>query len=326
MSRLYKCIVALGCALSAVAAAPALAQAAWPSKPVVYVVPFAPGGNTDAFARLLNQKLGAALGQPVVIENKPGAGGNVGSDYVAKAAPDGYTILGGTISSHAINVSVYPSMPYDPVKSFEPVILLGSNPLVFAVSATTPYKTLKEVLDAARAKPGQLAFASPGNGTSPHLAGELLKLQSNVDLTHIPYKGSGPALTDVIGGQVPIIIDTTIVLGPQIKAGKLRPLAVAYPSRLATLPDVPTAAEAGVPGWEVVSWQAVFAPAGTPKPVVGRLNTEIARIMKTPDVQARLADMGVEVAGGPPEQLGDFQKAEIAKWAKVVKAAGVKVQ
>ena len=326
MSRFNRSIIALGCALLAVAAGPVMAQAAWPTKPVVYVVPFAPGGNTDAFARLLNQKLGAALGQPVVIENKPGAGGNVGSDFVAKAAPDGYTILGGTISSHAINVSVYPNMPYDPVKAFEPVILLGSNPLVFAVSATTPYKTLKEVLDAARAKPGQLAFASPGNGTSPHLAGELLKLQSNVDLTHIPYKGSGPALTDVIGGQVPIIIDTTIVLGPQIKAGKLRPLAVAYPSRLATLPDVPTAAEAGVPGWEVVSWQAVFAPAGTPKPVGGRLNTEIARIMKTPDVQARLADMGVEVAGGPPEQLGDFQKAEIAKWAKVVKAAGVKVQ
>ena len=326
MSRLYKCIVALGCALSAVAAAPALAQAAWPTKPVVYVVPFAPGGNTDAFARLLNQKLGAALGQPVVIENKPGAGGNVGSDYVAKAAPDGYTILGGTISSHAINVSVYPSMPYDPVKSFEPVILLGSNPLVFAVSATTPYKTLKEVLDAARAKPGQLAFASPGNGTSPHLAGELLKLQAGVDFTHVPYKGSGPALTDVIGGQVPIIIDTTIVLGPQIKAGKLRPLAVAYPKRLATLPDVPTAAEAGVPGWDVVSWQAVFAPAGTPKPVVARLNSEIARVMKTPDVQARLAEMGVEVAAGPPEQLGDFQKAEIAKWARVVKAAGIKVE
>lgn len=195
-----------------------------------------------------------------------------------------------------------------------------------AVSATTPYKTLKEVLDAARAKPGQLAFASPGSGTSPHLAGELLKSRTNVDFTHVPYKGSGPALTDVIGGQVPIIIDTTIVPGPQIKAGKLRPLEVAYPKRLATLPDGPTAAEAGVPGWDVVSWQAVFAPAGTPKPIVRRLNTEIARIMKTPDVQARLADMGVEVAGGPPEQLGDFRKAEIAKWAKVVKPAGVKVE
>jgi tripartite-type tricarboxylate transporter receptor subunit TctC len=224
----------------------------------VYVVPFAPGGNTDTLARLLNQKLAATLGQPVVIENKPGAGGNIGSDFVAKAKPDGYTILGGTISSHAINPSVYPNMPYDAVKSFEPVILLGSNPLVFAVNASTPYKSLKEVLDAAKAKPGQLAFASPGPGTSPHLAGELLKSLTQVDLTHVPYKGSGPALSDAIGGQVPIIIDTTLVLGAQIKAGKLRPLAVAYPKRLATLPDVPTAAEAGVPGWEVVSWQAVF--------------------------------------------------------------------
>jgi len=324
MSRLNTWIVAMGCALLGTAAGSLHAQPAWPSKPIVYVVPFAVGGNTDTLARLISQKLAVALGQPVVIENKPGAGGNIGSDFVAKAKPDGYTILGGTISSHAINASVYQNMPYDVVKSFEPVILLGSNPLVFAVNASTPYKTLKEVLDAARAKPGQLSFVSPGAGTSPHLAGELLKTLTNVDMTHVPYKGSGPALSDVIGGHVPIIIDTTIVLGAQIKAGKLRPLAVAYPQRLATLPDVPTAAEAGVPGWEVVSWQAVFAPAGTPKPIVQRLNTEIAGIMKTPDVQARLADLGVEVGGGPPEQLGDFQKAEIAKWAKVVKAAGVK--
>ena len=186
-------------------------------------------------------------------------------------------------------------------------------------------ETTLHILDRLKpAKPGQLAFASPGPGTSPHLAGELLKTLTHVDLTHVPYKGSGPALSDVIGGQVPIIIDTTIVLGAQIKAGKLRPLAVAYPKRLGTLPDVLTAAEAGVPGWEVVSWQAVFAPAGTPKPIVQRLNTEIAGIMKMPDVQARLAELGVEVGGGPPEQLAEFQKTEIAKWAKVVKAAGVK--
>jgi tripartite-type tricarboxylate transporter receptor subunit TctC len=324
MSRLNTLIIAMGCALLASAAGSSQAQPAWPTRPIVYVVPFAVGGNTDTFARLLSQKLAAALGQPIVIENKPGAGGNIGSDFVAKSKPDGYTILGGTISSHAINASVYPNMPYDAVKSFEPVILLGSNPLVFAVNAGTPYKSLKEVLDAAKAKPGQLAFASPGPGTSPHLAGELLKTLTQVDLTHVPYKGSGPALSDVIGGQVPIIIDTTIVLGAQIKAGKLRPLAVAYPKRLGTLPDVPTAAEAGVPGWEVVSWQAVFAPAGTPKPIVQRLNAEIARILKMPDLQARLADLGVEVGGGPPEQLAEFQKAEIAKWAKVVKAAGVK--
>ena len=301
MSRPNTWIVAMGCALLGTLAGSLHAQPAWPAKPIVYVVPFAVGGNTDTLARLISQKLSVALGQPVVIENKPGAGGNIGSDFVAKAKPDGYTILGGTISSHAINASVYQNMPYDVVKSFEPVILLGSNPLVFAVNASTPYKTLKEVLDAARAKPGQLAFVSPGAGTSPHLAGELLKTLTNVDMTHIPYKGSGPALSDVIGGHVPIIIDTTIVLGAQIKAGKLRPLAVAYPQRLATLPDVPTAAEAGVPGWEVVSWQAVFAPAGTPKPILQRLNTEIAGIMKMPDVQARLSELGVEVGGGPPE-------------------------
>ena len=324
MSRLNIWMIATGWALLAGAAGSAQAQAEWPTRPIVYVVPFAVGGNTDTLARLLSQKLAASLGQPIVIENKPGAGGNIGSDFVAKAKPDGYTILGGTISSHAINASVYPNMPYDPVKSFEPVILLGSNPLVFAVNASTPYKSLKEVLDAAKTKPGELAFASPGPGTSPHLAGELLKTLTRVDLTHVPYKGSGPALSDVIGGQVPIIIDTTIVLGAQIKAGKLRPLAVAYPKRLGTLPDVPTAAEAGVPGWEVVSWQAVFAPAGTPKPIVQRLNTEIAAIMKMPDVQPRLAELGVEVGGGPPEQLAEFQKAEIAKWAKVVKAANVK--
>jgi tripartite-type tricarboxylate transporter receptor subunit TctC len=324
MSRLNIWMIATGWALLAGAAGSAQAQAEWPTRPIVYVVPFAVGGNTDTLARLLSQKLAASLGQPIVIENKPGAGGNIGSDFVAKAKPDGYTILGGTISSHAINASVYPNMPYDPVKSFEPVILLGSNPLVFAVNASTPYKSLKEVLDAAKTKPGELAFASPGPGTSPHLAGELLKTLTRVDLTHVPYKGSGPALSDVIGGQVPIIIDTTIVLGAQIKAGKLRPLAVAYPKRLGTLPDVPTAAEAGVPGWEVVSWQAVFAPAGTPKPIVQRLNTEIARTMKMPDVQARLVDLGVEVGGGPPEQLAEFQKAEIAKWATVVKTAGVK--
>ena len=324
MSRFKASILASVCVLLAMGIAPVPAQAPWPSRPIIYIVPFPPGGNTDTLARLISQKLSNALGQPVVIENKPGAGGNIGSEFVAKAKPDGYTILGGTISSHAINASVYPNMPYDAVKSFEPIILLGSNPLVLAVNANTPYKSLKEVLDAAKAKPGQLAFASPGSGTSPHLAGELLKMLAHVDITHVPYKGSGPALQDVIGGQLPIIIDTTIVLGPQINAGKLRPLAVAYDRRLATLPNVPTAAEAGLPGWEVVSWQAVFAPAGTPKPIVQRLNTEIARIMKMPDIQPRLAEMGVEVGGGPPEQLGEFQKAEIAKWAKVVKAAGVK--
>jgi tripartite-type tricarboxylate transporter receptor subunit TctC len=303
---------------------PAAAQAPWPSKPIIYVVPFAPGGNTDTLARLIGQKLPAALGQPVVIENKPGAGGNIGSDFVAKAAPDGHTILGGTISSHAINPSVYPKMPYDAVKSFEPVIMIASSPLVLAVNAGTPYKTLQDVIAAAKAKPGQVAFASAGNGTSPHLAGELLKSIAKIDMTHVPYKGSGPAVTDVISGQVPMMFDTTLVVGPHIKAGKLRGVAVASGKRLSALPDVPTAAEAGVQGFVVSSWQAIFAPAKTPKPVIDRLNTEIARVLKMPDVQARLTELAMEPDGGPAEKLGEYQRAEIAKWAKVVKEAGVK--
>jgi tripartite-type tricarboxylate transporter receptor subunit TctC len=312
------------CALLAGVAADAPAQAPWPSKPVTYVVPFAPGGNTDTLARLLGKDLAAALGQPVVIENKPGAGGNIGSEYVAKAAPDGYTILGGTISSHSINPSVYPKMPYDAVKSFEPVIMIGRSPLVLVVGAGTPYKTFNDLVSAAKAKPGGLSYASPGNGTSPHLAAELLKGLVKIDISHVPYKGSGPALNDVLAGHVPMMFDTTLVVGQQVKAGKLRALMVAAPKRLDSLPDVPTSAEVGVKGFEVSSWQAIFAPAGTPKPVVQRLNSEIARIMKSPEIKARLDTLAVEPDGGPPEALANFQKAEIARWAKVVKEAGIK--
>lgn len=314
----------VGLAALGIVAGPAAAQDNWPSKPITYVVPFAPGGNTDTLARLISQKLPALLGQPVVVENKPGAGGNVGSDYVAKSKPDGYTILGGTISSHAINQSVYPQMPYDAVKSFEPVIMIGSGPLVLAVGADTPYKSVQDVIAAAKAKPGSLSFASAGNGTSPHLAGELFKIATSTDLTHVPYKGSGPALLDVVAGNVPLIFDTMLIVGPQIKAGKVRPLAVASPKRIAQLPNVPTFAEVGLPGFEVASWQAVFAPAGTPKPIVQRLNADIAKVLKMPDVAARLDDLGIEASAGTPEQLGDYQKAEVAKWAKVVKAANIK--
>src|SRR5215813_6707316 len=194
-------MLAVGCAVAA--GAVTAQDAKWPQKPITYIVPFPPGGTTDILARAIAVKLGPALGTTIVVENKPGAGGNIGSDFVAKAKPDGYTILGGTISSHAINPSVYPNMPYDAVKSFEPVILIGSSPLVLCAAADTPYKTLKDVIDAAKAKPGTITFASPGNGTSPHLAGELLKTTAQIDLTHVPYKGSGPALADVIGGTVP---------------------------------------------------------------------------------------------------------------------------
>jgi tripartite-type tricarboxylate transporter receptor subunit TctC len=312
------------CAALVVVGIEARAQATWPSKPITYVVPFAPGGNTDTLARLLGKEIAASVGQPVVIENKPGAGGNIGSEFVAKAAPDGYTILGGTISSHSINPSIYPRMPYDAVKSFEPVVMIGRSPLVLVVNADSPYKTYADLVKAAKAKPGSLTYATPGNGTSPHMAAELLKGIAGIDIVQVPYKGSGPAVADVVAGHVPILFDTTLVVGAHIKSGKLRPLMVAAPRRLEGLPDVPTSAELGLKGFEVASWQAVFAPAGTPKPIVARLNAEFAKAMRSPEVQARLAAMAVDADGGSPESLAEYQKAEIAKWAKVVKEANIK--
>jgi tripartite-type tricarboxylate transporter receptor subunit TctC len=309
----------------AVAALPAAAQGSWPAgKAITYVVPFPPGGNTDTLARLIAQPLSAALGTPVVIDNKPGAGGSVGSALAARANPDGYTILGGTISSHAINVSLYAKLDYDPVSSFAPVAMLGSGPLVLVVPASSPYKTLNDVLAGSKAKSGGLSSASPGNGTSPHMALELLAYQSGVKFTHVPYKGSGPAVQDVIGGQVDMMFDTTLIVGPHIQSGKLRPIAVSSSRRLESLPDVPTIAEAGQRGFDMGSWQAVFAPAGTPKPIVDRLHAEIMKIVATPEVQARLKGFGMTPSTMTPAQLGEYQKAEVAKWATVVKAAGIK--
>jgi tripartite-type tricarboxylate transporter receptor subunit TctC len=304
---------------------PAAAQDKWPSKPITYVVPFPTGGTTDTLARLIAQRLGTALGTTVVVDNKPGAGGNIGSEFVARAAPDGYTILGGTISSHAINVSLYSKLGYDPVKSFAPITLIGSNPNVLVVPASSPYKSVADVLAAVRAKPGSIAFASAGNGTSQHLSGELFKTLAKVDLVHVPYKGSAPAIQDVMSGQVPMMFDTSVVAGPHIQSGKLRALAVTSGKRSPALPNVPTVAESGVPGYELVSWQAIFAPAGTPQPIVDRLYTEIARILKSPDMQERLANLGMEASGMTPTEFGTFQKAEIEKWARVIKAANVKI-
>ena len=303
---------------------PAQAQDKWPSKPITYVVPFPAGGTTDILARLIGQKLGPALGTTVIIDNRPGAGGNIGSEMVSRAAPDGYTIMGGTISSHSINASLY-KLSYDPLKSFAPITLIGTNANVLVVNPSSPFKSVKELVAAARAKPGSLSFASAGNGTSQHLSAELFKTMTGIDMVHIPYKGSAPAIQDVIGGQVPLMFDTTVVAGPFIQSGKVRALAVTSAKRVASMPDVPTMAEAGVPGYEVVSWQAMFAPAGTPPAIVQRLQAEVAAILKQPDVQERLAKLGVEPSGMPPQQLAEFQAAEIAKWAKVVKAANVKV-
>ena len=307
---------------------PAAAQGNWPTgKAITYVVPFPPGGNTDTLARLIAPALSTALGTPVVIDNKGGAGGSVGSAAAARAPADGYTILGGTISSHSINVSLYTTpIGYDPVKSFAPVAMLGSGPLVLAVPASSPYKTLNDVLAASKAKNGGLSSASPGIGTSPHMALELLAHQSGVKFTHAPYKGSGPAVQDLIGGQVDMMFDTPLIVGPHIQSGKLRAIAVTSSRRLESLPDVPTIAEAGQRGFDMGSWQAVFAPAGTPQAIVDRLHAEIMKIISTPEVQARLKGFGMVPSTMTPAELGEYQKAEVAKWSQVIKAAGIKAE
>jgi tripartite-type tricarboxylate transporter receptor subunit TctC len=304
----------------------ASAQESWPSKPITYVVPFPAGGTTDTLARLISQKLGPALGTTIVVENRAGAGGNIGSDFVAKAAPDGYTILGGTISSHSINVSLYPKLPYDPIKSFAPITLIGTNANVLVVAASSPYQSVKDIVDAAKAKPGTISFASAGNGTSQHLSGELFKSIAGIDLVHVPYRGSAPAIADVMGGQVPFMFDTSVVAAPFIESGKVRALAVTSAKRSAQWPNVPTMAEAGVTNYEVVSWQAIFAPAGTPSAIVQRLHTEIVKIIKSAEMQERFAKLGLDPSGMTPAELAKFQASEIAKWAAVIRAGNIKIE
>ena len=319
-------IVALAAmAACAATALPALAQDKWPSKPITYIVPFPAGGTTDVLARLIGQKLGTVLGTTIVVDNKGGAGGSVGSEMAARAAPDGYTLLGGTISSHAINVSLYPKLGYDPVKSFTPITLIGTNPVVLVVNQASPYKTLQDIVAAGKAKK-PLSSASAGSGTSQHLSLELLKSKAGIEITHIPYKGSGPAIQDVIAGQVDMMFDTTVVAGPHIESGKLRALAVSSAKRVSSLPNVPTVAESGVPGYEVVSWQAIFAPAGTPRAIVDRLHSEIGKILATPEMQERLAKLGMQGADMTTAQIAEFQKAEVAKWAAVIRSANIKLE
>lgn len=323
---IHKYLLAISCfAALTTSVTPAAAQDKWPAKQITYIVPFAAGGTTDILGRLISQKLGPALGTTVIIDNKPGAGGNIGSDFVAKAAPDGHTILGGTISSHAINTSLYAKMPYDPIKNFQPITLIGMLPNVLVVNANSPYKTVQDVIAAAKAKPDAIAFGSSGNGTSQHLSGELFKSLAGVNMLHVPYKGSAPAMQGLMGEQVTLVFENAVAAIPLVQSGKLRALAVTSGKRYSGLPDVPAIAES-LPGYEIVSWQAVFAPAGTPQPVVQRLATEIARIIQEPDIKARLSTLGVEPSGAGPAELAAFQKAEVAKWAQLIKTANIKIE
>ena len=297
----------------------------YPTKPIRYIVPFAPGGTTDILGRLVGQKLFEAWGQQVLVDNRPGAAGGVGAGIAAKAPPDGYTLIGGTINSHAINVSLYSSLSYDPVRDFAPVTLYASLPNMLVVHPSLPVKAVKDLIALARVKPKQLTFASAGSGTSQHLSGELFNVMAKVELVHVPYKGSGPGLIDLVGGQVLMFFDNITTALPLARAGKIRAIAVTTAKRSSVAPELPTIAESGLPGFDVSSWQGLFVPAGTPRPVVTKLHTEAVRILAMADIRERLKALGADPVGNTPEQFGAYVKAEIAKWADLVKRSGARV-
>lgn len=316
-----------GAALAAGVAASAFAQPGatdYPNKPIHIIVTFTSGGAPDILARLIGERLNAAWGQPVIVDNKPGAGGNIGADFVAKSAPDGYNIVVGTVGTHSINGALYSKMPYDMVKDFTPITLLASTPNILVVNNNVPAKNLQEFIALGK-KEGKMTFASSGSGTSIHVSGELFKTQTGIDMTHVPYKGRASAIPDLLGGRVTMMFDNMPSSLPLVREGKLRALGVTSMKRAAAAPDIPTIAEQGLPGFEAVSWFALFGPANMPKPIVDKLQAEVGKILKSPEASKRLTDIGLEPIGSTPEELAAYQRAEIAKWAKVVKDSGAKV-
>ncbi|MCE2948710.1 MAG: tripartite tricarboxylate transporter substrate binding protein [bacterium] len=308
----------------ALLSAAAAAQPAYPSKPLRMIVPFTPGGFTDLMARTVGEQLARSLGQPVLIDNRPGANGIIGAEALSKATPDGYT-TGMVIAGHSASQSLYAKLPYHAVKSFEPVSLVGVAPLVLVASNSLPAKDLKELLAVARAKPGTISFGSSGIGAAAHLTMELLAQQQGVKMTHVPYKGTTPALADLMGGHIQVMFDTMSAMLPQVRSGKIRALGLSSDTRWPTAPEIPTIAEAGVPGFVSGSWAGVLAPGGTPKPIVDRLSSEIAKIVRLPDVRTRLAELGVEPSGNTPAEFRAFMEAEVARWAKVIDAAKIRL-
>jgi tripartite-type tricarboxylate transporter receptor subunit TctC len=319
-----RAVLALSLALACAAAAPSFAAEAYPAKPIRLIVPFPPGGGTDAIARDVANELTTTLKWNFVVENRPGSGGNIGVDAAAKSAPDGYTIVLGQTSNLAINPTLYGHLPYDPLKDLTPVALVASAPLVFVVKADSPYQSLADLVAAAKAKPGTLNFASPGNGTVTHLTGELLQKEAGVTFTHVPYKGGSMALTDLLGGRIQVYAGSVPTLLGHIKSGQLRAIVVTSAQRDPNLPQVPTVGET-YKGFEAVTWFGFVAPAGTPQPIVAKLNAEINKALKTPELRKRLNDEGATVLGGSPEQFAALIKSEIAKWAPVVKASGAHI-
>lgn len=312
---------------AAVAHSPAAHAQAYPNKPVKIVVPYAPGGPNDIVARLLAEKLTQANGQTFLVENRPGGGSNIGAEAVAKSAPDGYTLLVAA-TSHSINMTLFPkeNLKYDLAKDFSPVSLLMTGPLVLVTSPKVPAKDLKEFVALAKSKPGKMAYGSSGNGASTHLAGEMLNARAGIQTIHVPYKGSGPALTDLMGGQIDFMVDTLISSMAFVKGNKIHALAVTGKARSPALPDVPTVAEQGYPGFEAVAWIGLLAPATTPPEIVAKLNADVKKILESPEVKVRLSEQGFNAEWQKPEVFGAYMKNEVQKWGAIVKSANVKVE
>ena len=305
---------------------PAIAQGqGYPNKPIRLVVPFPPGGSLDVVARAVGAKLSEAWGQPVVIDNRPGAGGNIGADLVAKSPPDGYTILEGALSTHAVNVTLYGKLPYDPIKDFAPISLVAITPNVLVLNPAAPFNTVPELIAYAKANPGKLSFGSGSNGSAGHLAGELFKTDAHIDMVHIPYKGGAPALQALLAGDTQLMFDNLANSMQQVKAGKLKAIAVTTAKRSALVPELPTLSETGVPGFDIYTWWGFMAPAGTPKEIIAKWNTEVTRILNTPEMKAFFAQQGAEPAPTTPEQFEALIKSEIPKYAKIIKDSGAKV-
>ena len=298
---------------------------AYPSKPVRFVVPFAPGGGTDLIGRIAAQYLQEALGQPVVVDNRGGAGSTIGTDIVAKAPADGYTLLLGNISL-AFNAELYKKLPYNAIRDLSPVTMIAVQPNILVVHPSVPAKSVRELIEAARARPGKYSYASAGLGSGTHLAAELLKMLVSIDILHVPYKGTGPALNDLIGGQVQVMVSTFASALPHVKSGRLRALGVTTARRSPAAPDIPTLAESGVPGFDYSTWYALFAPAGTPRSVVDKLNETARSVLARDDVRQRLDSQGVDAATSTPAELGSYLRSETAKWGKVVRATGAKAE
>jgi tripartite-type tricarboxylate transporter receptor subunit TctC len=295
----------------------------YPSKPIRFIVPFPPGGGNDTIARTFGQKMTEAFGQQVVIDNRAGAGGNIGAETAARALPDGHTIFLGGVGSHGINPNLQTKLAYDPIKDFSPVSLIASAPLVIVVPPSLPVKSINDLIQLAKTRPGELNYASSGSGTIAHLSAELLNSMAKIKLEHVPYKGTGPALTDLLGGRVQVMFNSAVSILPQVRAGKLRAIAMTAVKRSAAMPDLPTVAESGVPGYEAASWYGVLAPAKTPRPIITKLNSEIVRIAQSSDVRERLASDGADPVGNSPEEFGAYIKRELARWAQVIEQARI---